>query len=415
MNDHNFGQLFYKEIHSKTSCILENIPQQLNRRVNGILQYISVIKFMHQYDKINVSLIKKVNSSEVLTKLRWYDENCYESVLILVANAEYEKFQDLIPAFSELNLTIAGGFFPNLSFEDKLYDEGALLIGISGKTRILHINTDSAKTAPNNTDANELSAIVFLDALSEDSEEHINVINNILDPNLPIIGMGVGALDFIHRPAIFTNEGLVKSSSLLVILETKIIQTTTHGYEAIAGPFLATKTEGNVTYELNYQPAFEVYLNSLVEFCDDELSQDNFFDRTQVYPLGIENSDGSFIIKNPITTDGHGFTCVGSIPQNSVVYIMRGEESKMIKSSKDAALEIYEINEAENKQSPNIVLSIGCISRKLFLGKNYEQELRAVSNIPAAVHAGVLSIGEVSNYNASNATFLNNTLVLGLF
>ncbi len=365
--------------------------------------------------RTNVSLIKKVNPSEVLTKLRWYEENRYKSLLILVASAEYEKFKDLIAAFSEFNLAIAGGFFPSLSYEDKLYDEGALIIGIGATTRILPIDTDSVKAVPINTHTNELSAIVFLNALSKDADEHINVINNILDPNLPIIGMGVGALDFIHRPAIFTNDGLVTNSSLLVILDTKVIQTTTHGYEAIAGPFLVTQTEGSVTYELNYQPAFEVYSNSLVEFCDEKLSQDNFFDLTKVYPLGIENSDGSFIIKNPITTDGNGFTSVGSIPQNSVVYIMKGEESKMLKTSKDAALEICEISEAENKQTANIVFSIGCISRKLFLDENYEQELRVVSTIPATVHAGVLSMGEVSNYNASNATFLNNTLVLGLF
>ena len=370
---------------------------------------------MFEDKKINVSLITQINPSELLKKLNWYEDRGYKSVLILVANAEYEKFRDLMPAFNKLNLTIAGGFFPSLCYEDKLYDEGALLIGIGATTRILPIDTDPVKTAPINTQTNEFSAIVFLNALSTDADEHINAINNILDPNLPVIGMGVGALDFIHRPAIFTNDGLVTNSSLLVILDTKVIQTTTHGYEAIAGPFLVTQTEGNVTYELNYQPAFEVYSNSLVEFCDEKLSQDNFFDLTKVYPLGIENSDGSFIIKNPITTDGNGFTSVGSIPQNSVVYIMKGEESKMLKTSKDAALEICEISEAENEQTANIVFSIGCISRKLFLDKNYEQELRVVSTIPAAVHAGVLSMGEVSNYNASNATFLNNTLVLGLF
>jgi len=364
---------------------------------------------------MNVKFIKDINLSVILEQIDWYIANKFSGVVIFVAFLDYENFKLCTREYGFDGIKVAGGFFPYISFRGELYDQGALMLGFKADVHIEEVKAVEAENISHKSDNEGHSAIVLLDALSADSEDHINVINNLTDPNLPIIGMGAGALDFVHRPVLFTNRGFVKDSSLLIFIKLDILQTAAHGYEAIAGPFLTTRTEGITTYELNYMPAFDVYANSIKQVTQQSLDVNKFFEWAKPYPLGVENSDGSFIIRDPITTNGEAFSCVGSIPQNSIIYIMKAEVDGMIKSSQEAALDISDLFRAEKNRQANLVFSIGCISRKLFMGEQYDAELQAANTIDAAEHAGVLSLGEISNYNASNANLLNKTLVLGLF
>ena len=222
-------------------------------------------------------------------------------------------------------------------------------------------------------------------------------------------------MDFIHRPILLTNEGFLKEGSLLIAMERELSQSTNHGYEVLAGPFLTTKTEGKTTYELNYEAAYDIYINSITGAEGPQVIGDDFYDWAKAYPLGIENYDGSFIIRDTIQTDGAGFTCVGSIPQNSIIYVMRSDEQTLLASTKAAALKVTQGRNDKGLTNPELILSIGCISRQLYLGDNYEKELRITNTIPAKQYAGVLSLGEISNYNASNAALLNKTLVMGVY
>ena len=364
---------------------------------------------------MQVSHIKDVGASSLLGKLSWFESNGFTTVIILAAVSEYHKFEATAHRFKDMNIQIAGGFFPYISHQDKLHESGALLIGICKPVEIAVISAAAPKNVTPKLEITPRSALVLMDALSPDSEQHINILNSILDPDLPIIGMGAGSMDFVHRPILLTNEGFLKEGSILIAMERGLSQSTNHGYEVLAGPFLTTKTEGKTTYELNYEAAYDVYLNSITGSKGALDIGEGFYDWAKAYPLGLENYDGSFIIRDAIQSDGASFTCVGSIPQNSIIYVMQSNAETLVASTKAAALKVTQEMNDKGLARPEFILSIGCISRQLFLGDDYYKELRATNTISAKQHAGVLSLGEISNYNASNAALLNKTLVMGIF
>jgi len=362
----------------------------------------------------DIKFVENITESSLIDCLEWYKTNKYTSIILLAGYESYIDIEGCLPVFKQSDLQIAGGMFPVITFGKNQYTKGAILIGFRGVVTISLLSVETEEITFCSSHSTSLSAIVFLDALSKYSEKHIDVLNRVLDPNIPVIGMGSGALDFIHRPVLFTNSGFTIDHSLLITTQVPIHQNTVHGYEAIAGPFLATKTAGTVTHELNYQTAFDVYLKSVEDISLYSIGIDNFYEWAKSFPLGIENADGSFIIRDAITTDGESFTCVGSIPQSSVIYIMRGEVENLINESQKTAKTMYQEFVRENQKSPKYVFSIDCISRKLFLEDDFQRELLAINTIQSKEHFGVLSLGEISNFKASNATLLNKTLVLGL-
>lgn len=93
-------------------------------------------------------------------------------------------------------------------------------------------------------------------------------------------------MDFIHRPILLTNERFLKEGSLLIAMERELSQSTNHGYEVLAGPFLTTKTEGKTTCELNYEAAYDVYINSIIGAEGPQDIGDDFYEDLDRFVLG---------------------------------------------------------------------------------------------------------------------------------
>ena len=140
-----------------------------------------------------------------------------------------------------------------------------------------------------------------------------------------------------------------------------------------------------------------------------------FFDIAKAYPFGLLSEGSEDIVRDPISTNDKGaLICVGEVPENSVLNILKGEEKTLLEASREAALKAL-----QELDSPNVTpLLVDCISRSLFLGKNFPKELMEIKkllgekDLPKA--AGVLSLGEISSCGDGFLEFFNKTIVLGL-
>jgi len=101
---------------------------------------------------------------------------------------------------------------------------------------------------------------------------------------------------------------------------------------------------------------------------------------------------------------------VGEVPQNVFVHVLKGEIEPLTnaaRSAKNTALLAY--------HEPNAIdalLFIDCISRVLYMGDRFREELDAVHTAEYPLF-GALTIGEIANSKKEYLEFYNKTSVVG--
>ncbi|MEO1627269.1 MAG: FIST C-terminal domain-containing protein, partial [Bacteroidota bacterium] len=106
--------------------------------------------------------------------------------------------------------------------------------------------------------------------------------------------------------------------------------------------------------------------------------------------------------------------CVGEVPENTVLYILKGENQTLIHSAGQATASC--LDKAANDIQHIFV--VDCISRTLFLEDEFNQELQAIHRLLPNSQTenrlqGVLSLGEISSDGDGFLEFFNKTLVVG--
>lgn len=207
-----------------------------------------------------------------------------------------------------------------------------------------------------------------------------------------------------------TNSGLYQNAAIGCLLDQRVRLGIRHGWKRLAGPFIVTGTEGNELRKLNWQPAMEVYREVVEADAGIKLEQANFFEHAKGYPFGMIREQEEDIVRDPIAVKDDGtLVCVGEVPENSVVYILKGENEQLV----EAARQAYEDCQGKGagiNESPLLV--VDCISRTLFLEDDFYRELNELQQTNT-IPTGVLSLGEIASFGAGALEFFNKTIVLG--
>jgi len=167
---------------------------------------------------------------------------------------------------------VFGAVFPEVIHGVEHSPTGLVVVGLDNHAEVTVVRgldqpgTDFAAalaSAPTTQD----SVLVLVDGLSlriarfvEAVFDHIGGGPSFIGGGGPsFIGGGGGSLSFQPRPCLFTPQGLLAGAALVVSLDTTLAVGVRHGWQAIAGPFVVTRTDGNTVQQLDYRPAAEVY------------------------------------------------------------------------------------------------------------------------------------------------------------
>lgn len=189
-----------------------------------------------------------------------------------------------------------------------------------------------------------------------------------------------------------------------------------HGWIPIGTSRIATKTKGNILYELDNRPAIQIYEDHFGKEKGPIVSKDEPFARLAItYPLGIPtpNKDG-YLIRDPITVDDSGaITLAGDIPQGSEVHIMIGSREEAIDAAEDAAQKA--LAQVQGKQIKAVFL-FNCIARKKLLMTKKQEEIDRIRSVfgPDVPLIGFYTYGEQAPLGGEIVTcsFHNETDVI---
>jgi hypothetical protein len=175
------------------------------------------------------------------------------------------------------------------------------------------------------------------------------------------------------------------------------------GWDAFGPERLVTRSDGNVLYELDDQPALELYKKYLGEYAKDLPASGLLF------PLSLRSGEGDSVVRTilGVNEGDRSLTFAGDMPQGARTRLMKANFDRLIDGAAGAAQTSYA---AIGNISPELALLISCVGRKLVLKQRIEEEVESVQEVlgTATVLAGFYSYGEISPFTPLAKCELHN-------
>ncbi|WP_178987239.1 FIST signal transduction protein [Winogradskyella schleiferi] len=166
---------------------------------------------------------------------------------------------------------------------------------------------------------------------------------------------------------------------------------------------IVTKSKDNTLYELDGQPALDLYKTYLGDKAKDLPGA------ALLYPLNVTSAnEKQSIVRSILSIDEeeNAVILAGNIPENSKVQLMMTNVDNIANASERAARQALEFR----KNKPEIALLVSCIGRKLVLDQRVEEELDEVIEVLGSDIAisGFYSYGEIAPFHGEIACQLHN-------
>lgn len=173
---------------------------------------------------------------------------------------------------------------------------------------------------------------------------------------------------------------------------------------------IITKSDANILYEIDGQPALDLYKKYLGDKAK-KLPQASLLYPLNVTPVGKKEPVVRTILG--INNEDNSMTLAGDMPINSRVQLMMASVDGIANGAHIAA----EFAMKNRKNAPEIAIIVSCIGRKLVMNQRVEEELEQVREVVGEKipMAGFYSYGEIAPFNGSTTCELHNqTMTLTL-
>jgi hypothetical protein len=176
----------------------------------------------------------------------------------------------------------------------------------------------------------------------------------------------------------------------------------------VFGPWrTVTRSQGNVLFELDGEPALDLYERYLGE------EAEGLPGAGLLFPLQIQNPDNADhrIVRTILAVDHdkRSLTFAGDVPEGWSAQLMRGNFEHLSRGAADAAQQATE-GLADGQASNGVALLVSCIGRRLLMGQRVSEEIEAAGAVLGSQFArlGFYSYGEISPHAVSGLCELHN-------
>jgi len=257
----------------------------------------------------------------------------------------------------------------------------------------------------------ELRAIlVFADGVQVNGSELVRGMNSVLPDSVPVTGGLAGDGTRFQRTWVL-RDGVPFAGGVSAIGLYGTGIRVRHGSKGGFDPFgpkrTVTRSEGNVLYELDREPALALYRRYLGDRAEGLPSTGLLF------PLGVwpeEDSDKMLVRTTAaIDEENQSITYFGNVPEGSRVQFMRANFDRLVDGAHEAALMAR-----DDKLDAVLSLTVSCVGRRIILGQRTEEEIEAIMNLlpVGSRQIGFYSYGEISPFEKGYSDLHNQTMTL---
>lgn len=243
-------------------------------------------------------------------------------------------------------------------------------------------------------DHNELSHVFVLsEGLNVNGSDLAKGLRSKLPPNVAVTGGLAGDQDRFQKTLVFLDN--VSENNTVTVIgfygnSLRIGYGSRGGWDSFGPDRRVTRSKANILYELDGQPALELYKKYLGEQAKGlpatgllfplSLSLDDSGKRLVRTILSVNEADGSM-------------TFAGDVPQGNYARLMKANFERLV----DGAAESAKQSQETGDPAPELAILVSCVGRKLVLKQRIDEEVESVQNTlgPDAALTGFYSYGEI--------------------
>jgi len=247
---------------------------------------------------------------------------------------------------------------------------------------------------------------VFSDGLHVNGADFVKGMNKVYNSDVTITG-GLAGDGSDFKNTFVVNDGRLIEKEIVAIglygNALKIGYGSKGGWDSFGIERIVTKSKENVLYELDGQPALQLYKSFLGEKAEDLPGSGLLF------PLSLRSQEGELPVVRTILSideDSQSLTFAGNIPEGSYARLMKANMDHLIDGAENSAQISKEIYSGDAE----FALLISCVGRRLVLDQLVEEEIEAVRDVlgEKPLISGFYSYGELAPFGKFNPCQLHN-------
>jgi hypothetical protein len=319
-----------------------------------------------------------------------------------------------LPGAAMIGCTTAGEITP-----DGVDDGTCTLTGISfDATRLTQANThlsgmDDSFAAGERlgrqlANAELKTVLVFGPGVQINGSALVDGITSIIGSSIPITGGLAGDGGAFKQTFTLGPDGVCDNAIVAVGLcgaALRFGHGSFGGWEPFGPARKVTRCANNVLFELDGEPALEVYKRYLGDHAKGLPASGLLF------PFAMLGEDHSAIglIRTILGVDeaSGSLTLAGEIDPNGYLKLMHASTDKLVNGAESAAEAAAEML---NNPSESVAILVSCVGRKLVMGNRVDEEVEAVGDVfgSKATLTGFYSYGEISPFTPGASCKLHN-------
>jgi hypothetical protein len=247
---------------------------------------------------------------------------------------------------------------------------------------------------------------VLADGLNVNGAELVKGIGKHLPPGVKVTGGLTGDGGNFKEPLVGANQ--IPESKMVIALgfygtRLKIHCGSISGFKPFGPIRRITRSENNILYELDGEPALELYKKYLGDRVQDLPTQCFYF------PLYYQTSEmENGIVRTILGVDEKtgSMTFAGDLEQGGTARLMKTNIDNLVSGAEEAAKACLNAGAS----SPSVAILMSCIGRKIIMKQRVEEEIEAVEEIfgPQTSLTGFYSYGEIAPIEESIFLHLHN-------
>ena len=250
--------------------------------------------------------------------------------------------------------------------------------------------------------------ITYASKIGLNGDDVVNGYKEILGSQTPIFGGLAGDNIKNEKYTVFHNGTYENNGLVALILDgTKILVegNSYSGWQALGKTHVATKAEGNIIYEIDNQPALELF----IEYFGIEKSV--IVDGKTVStvpglcPIKVLDKNNRDYMRSPISYDwdNHSLILAGEVKQGERFKFCPMPDIDTVEKTVTAFK-----NHSQKHPKVDAVVVNSCIARKLAFGLLINKELEDLYNIWKAPTVGFMGMGEIGSQGESKECYFHN-------
>ncbi|OGR15391.1 MAG: hypothetical protein A2277_08580 [Desulfobacterales bacterium RIFOXYA12_FULL_46_15] len=252
---------------------------------------------------------------------------------------------------------------------------------------------------------------LFSDGITGNGCALLRGINSIMEEQIPITGGTAGDSGGFNKSWQFAGKKLLSDAAVAIGFkgEFRVGTGVQSGWSPVGLPKKVTRSSGNKLFELNNEPALNVFKRFLGKHAEKLPAVG------VEYPLGFYSSCGSgdkddhFLLRATMAVNHEEGSIIfaGDVPEGTMVHLTCGDKTSILEATKKAIR--LAVDELEGVK-PAIAFFFSCMARKTVLGQRTKEEFGQVNmelgkNIPIL---GFYSFGEYCRVKSGGPCYFHN-------